>query len=62
MYYLLRRSEVGVAISLVLTGLFYAPMLLIAAGILGLGLLDCQIQKLAQRIVLWGRSLVNLSG
>ncbi|NJK38462.1 MAG: hypothetical protein HC835_16995 [Oscillatoriales cyanobacterium RM2_1_1] len=40
LYYLLRRSEVGVAISLVLTGLFYAPMLLIAAGILGLGLLD----------------------
>ncbi|MGL5080255.1 MAG: hypothetical protein ACRC8A_02090 [Microcoleaceae cyanobacterium] len=39
LYYLLRRSSWGVGISLLLTGLCYAPMLLIAAGILCLRLI-----------------------
>lgn len=40
LYYLLRRSYLGVALSVTLIGIFYAPLMLVAAGILTLRLLD----------------------
>ncbi|MGF1492469.1 MAG: hypothetical protein ACFBSC_08455 [Microcoleaceae cyanobacterium] len=40
LYYLLRRSRWGVGLSLMVLGLCYAPLLLVAAGILSLRLID----------------------